>query len=113
MLSGLENDSSLLTPAIGLQTHIEDVIGVLTRENLQGVTLVGHSYAGMVITGVAEHALHRLNGLVYVDGFIPCDGQSALDLLPETIAQRFGNKLTNQVRDGACGRAKDNLICGA
>jgi len=89
MLSGLENDTSLLTPAIGLHTHIEDVIGLLARENLQGVTLVGHSYAGMVITGVAERALHRLNGLVYVDAFIPCDGQSALDLLPETIAQSF------------------------
>ena len=88
-LSGLENDTSRLTPAIGLHTHIEDVIGLLTRENLQDVTLVGHSYAGMVITGVAERALHRLNGLLYVDAFIPCDGQSALDLLPETIAQSF------------------------
>ena len=89
LLSGLENGASLLTPAIGLQTHIEDVVGVLTRENLQDVTLVGHSYAGMIITGVAERALHQLNRLVYVDAFIPCDGQSALDLLPETVAQSF------------------------
>jgi pimeloyl-ACP methyl ester carboxylesterase len=89
LLSGLENDASPLTPAIGLRTHIEDVLGVLTHESLQDVILVGHSYAGMIITGVAEHALHRLNSLVYVDAFIPCDGQSALDLLPEPIAQSF------------------------
>jgi pimeloyl-ACP methyl ester carboxylesterase len=95
LLSGLENDARLLTPAIGLQTHIEDVIGALAQENLQDVTLVGHSYAGMIITGVAERALHRLNRLVYVDAFIPHDGQSALDLLPETIAQSFRQQADN------------------
>jgi pimeloyl-ACP methyl ester carboxylesterase len=89
LLSGLENDASLLTPAIGLQTHIEDVVGFLTRENLQDVTLVGHSYAGMIITGVAEHALQRLDRLVYVDAFVPRDGQSALNLLPDTVVQSF------------------------
>jgi pimeloyl-ACP methyl ester carboxylesterase len=61
----------------------------LTHENLQDVTLVGHSYAGMIITGVAENAPHRLNRLVYVDAFIPHDGQSALNLLPETVVQSF------------------------
>jgi pimeloyl-ACP methyl ester carboxylesterase len=88
-LSGLENDSHRLSPTIGLQTHIDDVIRVLNRENLQDVTLVGHSYAGMIITGVAEHALDRLSRLVYVDAFIPSDGQSALDLLSEKITQMF------------------------
>ena len=96
LLSGLENDASLLTPNIGLQTHIEDVVEVLTLEDLHGVTLVGHSYAGMIITGVAEHALHRLNRLVYVDAFIPCDGQSALDLLPEAIAQSFRQQANDE-----------------
>jgi pimeloyl-ACP methyl ester carboxylesterase len=89
LLSGLENNASPLTPGIGLQTHVDDVTALLTRENLQDVTLVGHSYAGMIITGVAERALHRLHGLVYVDAFVPRDGQSTLDLLPETIAQSF------------------------
>jgi pimeloyl-ACP methyl ester carboxylesterase len=88
-LSGLENDANPLTPAIGLQTHIEDVVSFLTQENLQDVTLVGHSYAGMIITGVAENALHRLNRLVYVDAFIPSDGQSALNLLPDAVVQSF------------------------
>ncbi len=95
LLSGLENDSNLLTPAIALRTHIEDVINLLTRENLQDVTLVGHSYAGMVITGVAEHAPHRLNGLTYVDAFVPDHRQSVLDLLPETIAQSFRQQAEN------------------
>jgi pimeloyl-ACP methyl ester carboxylesterase len=89
LLSGLENDSTVLSSAIGLQMHIQDVIDVLDRENLQDVTLVGHSYAGMIITGVAEHALDRISHLVYVDAFIPSDGQSALDLLPETVARMF------------------------
>lgn len=99
LLTGLENDSNLLSPAICLQTHIEDVIGMLTREDLEDVTLVGHSYAGMIITGVAERAPGRLSGLVYVDAFVPGDGQSALDLLPETIGQMF----RQQADDGGDG----------
>ena len=94
-LTGLENDANLLTPAIGLQTHIDDVVRLLTHEDLQDVTLVGHSYAGMIITGVAENALHRLNRLVYVDAFVPCDGQSALDLLPEPVVQSFRQQAEN------------------
>ena len=95
LLSGLENNASPLTPAIGLQTHIDDVVRFLTHENLQDVTLVGHSYAGMIITGVAEHALQRLHRLVYVDAFIPNDGQSALDLLPEPVAKSFRQQADN------------------
>ena len=94
-LTGLENDANPLTPAIVLQTHIEDVVRLLTHEDLQDVTLVGHSYAGMIITGVAENALHRLNRLVYVDAFVPCDGQSALDLLPEPVVQSFRQQAEN------------------
>jgi pimeloyl-ACP methyl ester carboxylesterase len=94
-LTGLENDANLLTSAIGLQTHIENVVDFLTHENLQDVTLVGHSYAGMIITGVAENALHRLSRLVYVDAFIPGDGQSALNLLPESVVQSFRQDAEN------------------
>jgi len=94
-LTGLENDANLLTPAVGLRTHIEDVVGFLTHENLQDVTLVGHSYAGMIITGVAENALHRLSRLIYVDAFIPRDGQSALNLLPESVVHSFRQQAEN------------------
>jgi pimeloyl-ACP methyl ester carboxylesterase len=89
LLSGLENDANPLTPAISLQTHIDDVVGFLDRENLRDVRLVGHSYAGMIITGVAEQALPRLNRLIYVDAFVPSDGQSALSLFPEAAAERL------------------------
>jgi pimeloyl-ACP methyl ester carboxylesterase len=111
LLSGLENDAKLLTPDIGLKTHIEDVVGLLTREDLQDVTLVGHSYAGMIITGVAEHALQRLNRLIYVDAFVPCDGQSVLDLLPATVVQLFQQQAANT---GEGWRLPSgDLICGA
>jgi pimeloyl-ACP methyl ester carboxylesterase len=89
LLSGLQNDPDVLSPAIGLRAHIQDVVDVFTRDNLQGVTLVGHSYAGMIITGVAEQVLDRLDSLVYVDAFVPSDGQCALDLLPAAVAQMF------------------------
>ena len=95
LLTGLENDSNLLSPAISLKTHIEDVTRVLTQEDLQNVTLVGHSYAGMIISGVAERVLHRLNRLVYVDAFVPSNGQSALDLLPEPVVQMFRQQADN------------------
>jgi len=88
-LSGLENDEVSLSPAITLRTHIEDVTRLLIRENLERITLVGHSYAGMIITGVAESFADRLDRLVYVDAFIPGDGQSALDLLPEPVVEMF------------------------
>jgi pimeloyl-ACP methyl ester carboxylesterase len=95
-LSGLENNGIALSPSISLSTHIENVVEVLNRENLDDVTLVGHSYAGMIITGVAEQVLHRLNRLVYVDAFIPDDGQSVLDLLPAPLVEMF-----RQVADGS------------
>jgi pimeloyl-ACP methyl ester carboxylesterase len=89
LLSGLQNDVNALSPAISLRTHVEDVVNIFTREDLQHVTLVGHSYAGMIITGVAERVAHRLDRLVYVDAFVPRDGQSALDLLPAPVADMF------------------------
>jgi pimeloyl-ACP methyl ester carboxylesterase len=89
MLSGLEGDASELSPKVGLRTHIADVIAALERDDLRKVVLVGHSYAGMVLTGVAEHASNRLQHLVYVDAFVPTDGRSAMDYFPEANAQRL------------------------
>ena len=81
-LTGLGERVHLLTPAVGLETHVEDVLGVLRYEDLQQVVLVGHSYGGIVITGVAERAADRLAHLVYLDAFVPRDGQCLLDLVP-------------------------------
>jgi pimeloyl-ACP methyl ester carboxylesterase len=81
-LTGLGERAHLLSPSVGLETHVEDVLGVLHYEDLRNVVLVGHSYGGMVITGVAEQAADRLAHLVYLDAFIPGDGQSLFDLMP-------------------------------
>ena len=75
-----------LRPDITLETHVNDVLGVLEFEDLKDVILVGHSYGGMIITSVAEHAAERLATLVYVDAFVPSDGQSAFECFPPWLA---------------------------
>jgi pimeloyl-ACP methyl ester carboxylesterase len=79
-LTGLGDRSHLLRPDIDLDTHIADVVGVLHYEDLRDVILVGHSYGGMVITGVADGAPDRVSHLVYLDAATPVDGQSLVDI---------------------------------
>ena len=80
-LTGLGERSHLAHPLIGLETHVRDVVNVLTYEDLSGVILVGHSNGGTLITAVAERVPERLAHLVYLDGFVPQDGQSTIDLI--------------------------------
>jgi pimeloyl-ACP methyl ester carboxylesterase len=77
----------LATPDVGLHTHIEDIVNVLVYEQLTDVVLVGSSYGGMVISGVAERVPERLRQLIYLDAFVPVDGQSTLDLVDPALAQ--------------------------
>ena len=70
-LVGLGANAHRLTPQVNLDMHVQDVVGVINYERLQDVILVGHSYAGMIITGVAESVRERLARLVYVDAFGP------------------------------------------
>jgi pimeloyl-ACP methyl ester carboxylesterase len=96
VLTGLGADSHRLSPAVNLDTHIDDVTGLLEGEGLQEITLVGPSYAGMVISAVADRESGRLSRLVYVDAFVPGDGESALDLLPERhcqVERKYANRL--------------------
>jgi pimeloyl-ACP methyl ester carboxylesterase len=95
LLTGLENDRGQLSPSIELSTHIDNVVTALDRGNLSDVVLVGHGYAGMIITGVAESAPSRVRRLVYVDGFVPSDGQSLIDFLPGGIAQKLRTQANN------------------
>ena len=88
-LTGLGDRAHLASPQIGLATHVEDVLGVLEYEDLRDVVLVGHSYGGMVISGVAERASERLAHLAYLDAFVPEDGQALWDLLPVAMRERF------------------------
>jgi len=78
--TGLGERVHLMNPSIDLDTHIEDVLNVIKYEDLRDVVLVGHSYGGMVATGVADRARDRVAQLIYIDAFVPEDGQSLLDL---------------------------------
>jgi pimeloyl-ACP methyl ester carboxylesterase len=86
-LTGLEGKD--LTEAVALDTHIRDVVDLLERDGLSDVTLVGHSYAGMIVTGAVEHVRDRIAHLVYVDALVPEHGQSAMDILPEPTRNTF------------------------
>ncbi|MBT4489971.1 MAG: alpha/beta hydrolase [Rhodospirillaceae bacterium] len=81
-LTGLGERSHLMNASIDLDTHIADVLGVLEWEGLDNVTLVGHSYGGMVATGVADRANERIGSLIYLDAFLPKDGEALLDMVP-------------------------------
>jgi pimeloyl-ACP methyl ester carboxylesterase len=80
-LTGLGERVHLASADINLDTHIDDILGVLEWEELEDVVLCGHSYGGMVITGVAERAAHRIDTLVYLDAFVPEAGQSVFELM--------------------------------
>jgi pimeloyl-ACP methyl ester carboxylesterase len=86
--TGLGERAHLASPSIDLDTHIQDIRNVITYEDLRDIVLVGHSYGGMVATGVADRARDRIARLIYLDAFVPKDGQSLLDLLPESERQR-------------------------
>jgi pimeloyl-ACP methyl ester carboxylesterase len=88
ILSGLGSDQGRLSPEITLKQHIDDV-SVAVSKSQDDVILVGHSYAGMIISGVAETIPSQVRRLVYLDAFIPEDRQSALDLLPPDIGTYF------------------------
>ena|SRR5215813_13379275 len=80
-LTGLGERVHLSCPDIGLSTHIDDVVNEILFEDLHNITLVGHSYGGMVITGVANRVPDRIKRLVYLDAFVPNDGESAMTIL--------------------------------
>lgn len=87
-LTGLGERVHLASRAVNLDTHIQDVVAVLDAEELSGIVLCGHSYGGMVITGAADQIADRIAALVYLDAFVPEDGQSMQALRPpETNAR--------------------------
>ena len=95
-LTGLGERVHLGSPEVGLGTHVRDVVNTLVYEDLRGVVLVGHSYGGMVITGVVDQVPDRISHLVYLDAYLPEHGESVLSLSSplrdSTIASwtRFG-----------------------
>jgi pimeloyl-ACP methyl ester carboxylesterase len=78
--TGLGERAHLAHPGLDLESHIQDMLNVIRYEDLRDIVLVGHSYGGMVATGVADRARDKVAQLIYVDAFVPRDGQSLFDL---------------------------------
>ena len=79
-LTGVGERLHLASPLVGLATHVQDVGNCLEFEDLREVVLLGFSYGGAVVTGVVEHAAGRIRELVYLDAFVPADGQTVAGL---------------------------------
>lgn len=88
-LTGQGERAHLLRGTVNLSLHIEDVLNVFHYEALSEAVLAGHSYGGMVITGVADRIPERISALVYLDAFLPEDGQSLFDINIPANSQRF------------------------
>ena len=80
-LTGLGERAHLARPEIGLSVHIADIVNLLKYEDLSDVVLVGNSSGGMVITGVADQLPDAISHIVYLDAFVPQDGQALVDLI--------------------------------
>ena len=100
-LTGLGEKKHLLSSKITINTFIEDVVNHIIFENLNNIILVGHSFAGSVISGVADRLKDRIQKLIYFDAMILIDGQKPFDITPkETVEQRielakkFGNNIS-------------------
>ena len=88
-LTGLGERSHLLSPEIDLETHVSDIVGLFHYRDLHGVTLLGHSYGGAVITAVAERVPEHIDRLVYLDASVPRDGESNDDVIGPTMAAQL------------------------
>lgn len=98
-LTGLAERAHLASPDVGLTTHVEDVASVLLFDDLRDVMLVGTSSSGTVITGVGNRVSDRIASLVYLDAFLPSDGQSTVDLMATERRQEL-EKLVETEGDG-------------
>ena len=93
--------AALMPPAaINLDLHIRDVVSLFQAEDLTDVILVGHAYAGMVITGVAEQAPERISSLVYVNGVAPSDGEAMVDQLEAVRGPEFVARIRGFIAEG-------------
>ena len=96
--TGLGERQHLASRAVNLSLHIDDVVNVLEFEDLRNVVLIGHSFGGLVATGVADRARGRVARIIYVDAFVPEDGRSLMDMLP--VQAREGMTAACRAGDG-------------
>jgi pimeloyl-ACP methyl ester carboxylesterase len=88
-MTGIGERAHLASPDVNLSLHTEDILQVIEYERLSDFVLVGHSYGGMVVTGVADRVPERIRSLVYLDAFVPRDGQSLLDLARPEMREKI------------------------
>lgn len=98
-LTDLGDRTHLLSRDVNLDTHIQDVVAAIETEELTEVTLCAHSYGGVVITGAADRLSERISSIVYLDAFIPEDGQAQRDLIP-VERQADADLMVKQQGDG-------------
>ena len=99
-LTGLADRSHLLSNSINLDTHIADIVNLFKWEDLRNAVLVAHSYGGWPVSGAIEQLLDRVSSIVYVDAFMPADGERGFDLTSQTFQQQ----LREAVAKGEAGR---------
>ncbi len=87
--TGLGEREHLASPEVNLETHIQDLLGVIKYEDLHDIVLVAHSYGGMVATGLIDRVPERIRRLIYVDAFVPRDGQALFDLVPAASREQL------------------------
>jgi pimeloyl-ACP methyl ester carboxylesterase len=95
-LTGLSERAHLLSPQVGLDAHVEDVVRLIDTFALTDVVLVGHSYAGQIVTAVADRRPTAVAKRVYLDAFVGADGEAARDLLPETVEHHWAESAAEQ-----------------
>jgi pimeloyl-ACP methyl ester carboxylesterase len=88
-LTGLGERSHLMRPGIDVSTHVTDVVNVLKWEGLTGVVLCGHSYGGLVVSGVAEQAADAIGSIVFLDAFMPDNGDSMAALTSDAVREQL------------------------
>lgn len=98
-LTGLGEREHLGGTGTGVSDHVDDVVAVLEFEELTDVILCGHSYSGMVVTGTADRVPERIRLLVYLDAFVPDDGQAVRDLVPSEFTEEI-MRLADERGDG-------------
>lgn len=79
-LTGLGERAHLVSPLVNLSTHVRDVVNAVLYEDLRDIVLLGHSYGGSVVTGSVDHIGDRIRHLVFLDAFVPRDGESVAAL---------------------------------
>src|SRR5690606_23603593 len=86
-LTGIGERVHLASPDVDLKTNVQDIVNVVEFEDLNDVVLVGFSYGGMVVTAAAERIANRISRIVYLDAFVPRDGESLADIIPEMTTE--------------------------